>query len=118
MSLFSDRLVFARKKSGLTQQDIADHFNLTRSAYSAWEVGRNEPSFEILAQLCKKLEVSADYLIGLTDTLQQPTPVPISIPSSFAARDPFDDLTPEQRSAIELSLKAFREANAAKAQEA
>ena len=118
MSLFSDRLVFARKKSGLTQQDIADHFNLTRSAYSAWEVGRNEPSFEILAQLCKKLEVSADYLIGLTDNITGPTVVPVSVQNSFVARNPFDDLTPEQRSAIELSLKAFRDANAAKAQEA
>jgi len=116
--VFRDRLKALRKQKKLTQADAAELFGVSRTCYSSWELGQSCPPLDDLFTLCMLFDVSADYLIGRTDSAQSHKALSISIPSTFTARDPFDDLTPEQRSAIELSLKAFRDANAAKAQEA
>ena len=118
MDDFAFRLRFAIERSGMQQKNLAAAIRLSPARLSNYVNGHSEPSLDILSLLCRELKVSADYLIGLTDSIQQPTQLPITIPSAFSARDPFDDLTPEQRSAIELSLKAFRDANAAKTKEA
>ena len=52
MSLFSERLSEIRKNRELLQAPIAEHLNVTRSAYSAWESGRNEPSLSYLTSIC------------------------------------------------------------------
>ena len=98
MSIFSERLVLARKKIGLTQQDMADCFNITRSAYSAWEIGRNEPPFSFILDFCRTYKISADYLIGLSDSMDPP--VAVSITPAIVARNPYEDLTPEHRAAL------------------
>lgn len=116
--VFRDRLKSLRKQKKLTQAEAAELFDVSRTCYSSWELGQSCPPLDDLFSLCIFFDVSADYLIGRSDSAQSHKALPVSIPSSFVARDPFDDLTPEQRSAIELSLKAFREANAAKAKEA
>ena len=41
---FKDRLVELRKERGLTQETFAEKIGYTRTAVSAWEIGRNEPS--------------------------------------------------------------------------
>ena len=118
MDDFASRLRFAIERSGMQQKNLASAIKLSPARLSNYVNGHSEPSLDILLLLCRELRVSADYLIGLTDSLQQPTSVPVTIPNSFTSRNPFDDLTPEQQAAIQLSLKAFREANAAKAKEA
>ena len=118
MTDFSDRLRIAIERSGKQQKSIATAVQLSPARLSNYVNGHSEPSLDILLLLCRELDVSADYLIGLTDSAAPPASVPVSVLNTFTARDPFDDLTPEQRSAIELSLRAFREANAAKAKEA
>lgn len=115
MSLFSDRLGQTRKQLGVKQQIIASELKITRPAYSAWENGRNEPSISMLSQLCRILNVSADYLLGLTDTVKHSRQS--SLPRSTPA-DPFSDLTSEQRTVIETTLNAFRQQNAASKEEA
>ena len=116
--IFRDRLKSLRKNKKLTQAEAAELFDVSRTCYSSWELGQSCPPLDDLFTLCTFFDVSADFLIGRSDNLHAHKSIPVSIPNTFTARDPFDDLTPEQRSAIELSLKAFREANAAKAQEA
>ena len=41
---FKTRLVQLRKELGLTQEEFAEKIGYTRTAVSAWEIGRNEPS--------------------------------------------------------------------------
>lgn len=116
--IFRDRLKSLRKNKKLTQAEAAELFDVSRTCYSSWELGQSCPPLDDLFTLCTFFDVSADFLIGRSDNLHAHKSIPVSIPNTFTARDPFDDLTPEQRSAIELSLKAFRDANAAKAKEA
>lgn len=61
------RLRELRKSKGLTQQAIADMFNVGKSTYSYWENGTCEPSYETLYKLAEYFGVSVDYLLGRTD---------------------------------------------------
>ncbi len=52
-----------RKKTKLTQSDIAACFGKDRSTYTCWETGRSFPSFENLIKLAKIFNVSIDDII-------------------------------------------------------
>lgn len=110
MSLFSDRLTLARKKIGLTQQDMANQFDITRSAYSAWEIGRNEPPFSFIHDFCTTYKISADYLIGLSDSMVPP--VPVSVQPVSISRNPYADLSPEHQAALDSLAETFRQQEA------
>ncbi len=65
---FKERLVYLRKEVfKLTQEDFAKKIGYTRSAISAWEIGRNEPSNEDIVKLADFFGVSTDYLLGKSD---------------------------------------------------
>lgn len=50
---FSDRLKKLRKLTGYSQKEVYEHFNIPQSTFSSWEVGKSEPSGEMLIQLCE-----------------------------------------------------------------
>lgn len=65
MSVFSERLSEMRKLRGVTQKALATHLGISENAYQNYEYGKREPNYNTLAELCRVLEVSADYLIGV-----------------------------------------------------
>ena len=67
MTLFSLRLKELRSERDLTQKQVADFLKISTRAYSHYETGDREPSIPILIRLCALYEVSADYLIGISD---------------------------------------------------
>lgn len=54
-----------RKNNNLTQDDIAKMFDVTNNAVYSWEVGKSQPSMEIIVELAKYFNVTTDYLLGL-----------------------------------------------------
>ena len=64
---FKDRLVLLRKELGLTQEEFAEKIGYTRTAVSAWEIGRNEPSNSDTLKIANFFGVTTDYLLGKTD---------------------------------------------------
>lgn len=64
---FKDRLVKLRKELSLTQEEFAQKIGYTRTAISAWEIGRNEPSNADTVKIADFFGVSTDYLLGKTD---------------------------------------------------
>ena len=62
-----DRLKELRKEKGVSQKEVAKAIGVTISAYSNYEQGLREPSNQILINLCKYYDVTADYLLGLED---------------------------------------------------
>ena len=64
---FSERIAEAIKSSGLSQKEIAEKLNISESNITNWKNGENLPSVEVLFNLCKLLNASADYLLGLDD---------------------------------------------------
>lgn len=67
MVKFNERLKAIRKECGLTQKEVYERLNISPNGYASYEQGRTEPSVETLVQLCKIFDVSADYLLGLSD---------------------------------------------------
>lgn len=67
MLYFGDKLRALRLEHGLTQQELADKIELVKGSISAYEQSRKYPSVEVLIKLCQIFNVSADYLLGLSD---------------------------------------------------
>ena len=68
------RLRELRDKHRLTQQDIADRLQLSRDAYSLYELGKRQMNYETLCLLADMYDISIDYLLGRYET----NPVPLS----------------------------------------
>lgn len=78
MNTFKNRLKECRKASNLTQKQLASILNTTDDSVYSWEKGRAEPSIEMIKKICIVLEITSDYLIGLSnDYLQQPQNIEI-----------------------------------------
>ena len=59
----SDKLYLLRKKSGLSQEQLAEQLNVSRQAISKWESGVSVPESEKLIVISTYFNVSVDYLI-------------------------------------------------------
>lgn len=64
ISVFGERFKKLRNERNLTQSDIAKMFNVTDRAVSTWEVGKAQPSYDVLIKLADYFDVSTDYLLG------------------------------------------------------
>lgn len=72
MSMFSERLRSSIEMRGVTQKWLADSSNTTEATISRYVSCTNNPAIlEILADIAKSLNVSSDYLLGITNL---PTP--------------------------------------------
>ena len=98
-------------------EDLLSAIGVDKRAATIFTSGAGFPNAKVLKRISRYYECSIDYLTGTSDSFSA-TPVPVSIMPSRVERDPLDDLTDEQRIAINETLKAFRAANAVKAQEA
>lgn len=67
MDIFAVRLRELRMENNKTQKQLAEILNTTDDSVFSWENGRSEPSIEMIRRICKYFEVSADYLLGLSD---------------------------------------------------
>lgn len=65
--LFGERLRALRKQRGEKQQELAEFLGVKPNQIGEMENGRKASTFAKLAQLCEHYNVSADYLLGLTD---------------------------------------------------
>lgn len=64
------KLCSLRVASGMSQQEIADKLNITRTAYNKYENGKSQPTIDNIAILATVFDVSSDFLIGLTDDIK------------------------------------------------
>lgn len=64
---FKERFNEVLKQSGKKQTEIALALNLSKQCVNDYRTGKTLPSIETLYLLCKYLDVSADYLLGLSD---------------------------------------------------
>ena len=64
MSFFGENLKKLRKRSGLTQRQLAEKIGAKHNSISNWETGQNEPDTETIQKLCACLSVTANDLLG------------------------------------------------------
>lgn len=65
---FPERLDQICTERGISQKWIADHANVTEASVSRWIAQNNYPAIlDALKRLAADLNVTTDYLIGITD---------------------------------------------------
>ena len=64
---YRTRLKNTREDNDLTQAQVGQVINKSQQGYNHIETGRAELKIDDLIKLCEFYNLSADYLIGLTD---------------------------------------------------
>ena len=67
MKNFGEKIKELRVERNLTQKQLAEKIGQGQSTIVYWEKNQQEPTISSLKKLCELFEVSADYLLGLTD---------------------------------------------------
>lgn len=69
---YFDTLKSLRIDNDLYQKDVAKVLGIDQQYYSKYETGKNELPLRHLMTLCKFYGVSADYILGLPEDLEDP----------------------------------------------
>lgn len=62
-----ERLRTLRKEQGLGQNQLAELLHISNASVSYWETGKQIPSAEVIYKFAVFFDVSADFILGLTD---------------------------------------------------
>lgn len=58
-----ERISVLRKKNGLTQDDFAQRFHVTRQTVSNWENGKSDPDLAMIVRIGEEFQISLDELL-------------------------------------------------------
>jgi ribosome-binding protein aMBF1 (putative translation factor) len=64
---FGERLMQARKKKGISQEDLAKMLNTKGPVIGRYERDEMRPSIDAATNMAQLLEVSLDWLVGITN---------------------------------------------------
>jgi transcriptional regulator with XRE-family HTH domain len=65
--MFGCRLKELREDHGMTQNDLADRLNTSRTTITEYERNKNEPNFDMLVKIADIFNVTTDYLLCRTN---------------------------------------------------
>lgn len=85
MTIVSERLKALRKEHKLSQKEVGKILGISESGYGYYEQGRNEPSIDMINKLADRYNVTADYLLGRSDS-------PGSEENKESEFDPMDEI--------------------------
>lgn len=68
----SENLKEARKKSGMTQKEVADIIGVGQSTYKNYECALREPNGDTIVKLANLFNVTTDYLLGCCNDMPDP----------------------------------------------
>lgn len=66
--IYAQRIRALREDNDKTQKDIAEILGTTQQYYGQYEIGKRALHIDHLITLCRYYNVSADYILGLSDT--------------------------------------------------
>ncbi|MCK8607691.1 helix-turn-helix domain-containing protein [Apilactobacillus ozensis] len=59
----SEKIIHLRNQKNLTQEQLANNLQVSRSTISSWETGRSYPDLEMIVRICDFFNVSLDYIL-------------------------------------------------------
>lgn len=68
--ILADKIISLRKKTGWSQEELADQLGVTRQSVSKWEGAQSVPDINKIVQMSRLFGVTTDYL--LKDELEEP----------------------------------------------
>ena len=99
MVALGQKLRELRKISGLNQRQVAERIGVTASVISAYENDIRQPSYSALIKLTALFDVSADYLLGISNNRTRESQNVVSL----------DGLTPAKMSLVTQLIDALKE---------
>ncbi len=92
---FSLRLRKLRKGLFLSQAEIAQRLGISQQSWQRYEAGSVYPGVVWLHQICEKFQISADWLLGFSETQrtresrnpEDPLPIGEEAPPAYDAQD-------------------------------
>jgi len=97
--VFGTRLADAREARGLSQADLAKLAGLQPAAIGHFERDRRKPSFANVRALAKALNISSDYLLGRSSSMEGAT-------TAFRGEE---NLTHNDREHIQMMINLMNE---------
>lgn len=94
---FGNTLRELRLRSGMTQLQLAEKVNVTKSVISYYEHKDKKPSPDILIKFAEVFDVTTDYLLGIERTTESVLDV--------------SGLTDDDVKAVQVIVDAFRKKN-------
>ena len=77
----SEKIIYCRRRNGLSQEGLAEKLGVSRQAVSKWETGEAQPEIAKLKQLSDVFCVSADWLLNEEEPIEPQAPVQAQTPS-------------------------------------
>ena len=62
-----ERIRQLRTDAGIGQNKLAEDLHVSNASISYWETAKQDPSAEAIFKIAQYFNVSADYLLGITD---------------------------------------------------
>lgn len=67
MLIFPSKLKEIRLNKNYSQKQVAEGIGISETLYQKYEYGKTKPSYDVIIKLCIYFNISADYLLGLSD---------------------------------------------------
>ncbi|MBO5153925.1 MAG: helix-turn-helix transcriptional regulator [Eubacterium sp.] len=67
----SEKIMDLRKKSGWSQEELADRLGISRQSVSKWETGESVPDIDKIIRMSELWNVSTDYLLKEEEVLEE-----------------------------------------------
>lgn len=65
--MLGERIKLLRKEQSITQDQLAEYINVSRSSVNGYENDGVEPSLNVLVKIADRFDVSLDYLLERTE---------------------------------------------------
>ena len=69
--IIAERVIKVRKKNGYSQNEFSKTLKVVVSTYSGYEKGRHDFPAEVIVRISEQYNVSADYILGITDDINK-----------------------------------------------
>lgn len=108
-----EKLKRLRMERGLSQQALAEKFNLTQQSIYKYENGLAEPDIETMKSFAVFFGISVDYLIGASDSSSIEDMFTTLCPTEREIRllQNFRYLTPEIQHSVEMIVDRLKNQN-------
>lgn len=64
---YNEKIAWIRENRNITQKEMAEFLGIKQQQYARYEKGVNVMPVTYLPEICKYLDVSADYVLGLSN---------------------------------------------------
>ena len=99
---FGENMIAARKKRGLSQEQLGEIVQIDKRIISRYETNKTIPSIEVARKIAEALRMSLDHLMGLSYSLF------IDDPEMRKLLRDYDAMEEKDKLIVKKLLRAFR----------